>query len=404
MAQSPQVRRAGITVLVGSAAGFGLNLLLTPVLSRLFSPEAFGLFATLTAVASVFIGVSTFRLEVLSQRVGDETAGRDLQRLALVTSLLWGVAITAAVGSAMLVWPLSGWWLLTGPLVSVGSLQLIGSAVWTRRRDYRSLAWGNFVQGAASGVIQVVLGWFSPGAGSLVAGFAAARLVWVRALVGERRPRGTLTAAWARSRRFAGVSGLSALVNSGAGQLPILLVSLVLGQAEVGFLAMALRLFVAPLSIVGQAAATANLGEVGRLLRDGDRSAAGLVRRSMRELFLLGLLPCVLVAAVSTQAVPVLLGAQWAPVGPVMAVLAAGALVQFCVSPLSQLLNVTDHGRWLLLWDLARLLLVGTSFAVPLLMGAGLLVAVGVYSAVLCLLYGVMAHLVLRAVNENRVA
>ncbi len=388
-------------MLVGSAAGFGLNLLLTPVLSRLFRPEVFGLFATLTALASVFIGVSTFRLEVLSQRVGDETEGRDLQRLALVTSLLWGVAITAAVGAAMLVHPISWWWLVTGPLVLVGSLQLIGSAVWTRRRDYRSLAWGNFVQGAAGGVIQVVLGWFSSGAGSLVAGFAAARLVWVRALVWEQRPRGTLAATWVRSRRFAGVSGLSALVNSGAGQLPILLPSLLLGQAEVGFLAMALRLFVAPLSIVGQAAATANLGEVGRLLRDGDRSAPRLVRRSMRELFLLGLLPCALVAAGSTWAVPVLLGAQWSPVGPVMGVLAAGALLQFCVSPLSQLLNVTDHGRWLLVWDLARLLLVGTSFAVPLLMGAGLIVAVAVYSAFLCLLYGVLAHLVLRAVNGN---
>src|SRR5690349_11913384 len=65
-------RRAGLKVLIGSAAGAGLALVLTPVLSRLVSPEVFGSFMTLVALASVFVGVSTMRLEVASQSEPDE--------------------------------------------------------------------------------------------------------------------------------------------------------------------------------------------------------------------------------------------------------------------------------------------------------------------------------------------
>ena len=45
----------------------------------------------------------------------------------------------------------------------------------TRARRYRSLAAGNFVQGASLGVVQLLLGLVSAGLGALIAGFGAAR-------------------------------------------------------------------------------------------------------------------------------------------------------------------------------------------------------------------------------------
>lgn len=396
------MRRAGLTVLAGSATGYGVNLLLTPVISRLFTPETFGLFSAVTALTSVFVGVSTFRLEVRSQSLSDETEARDLLRLAVVAALAWATVITLVMGTLFLLWPFSPWWLTTGPLVALASLQLIGIASWTRQRRYRAVGLATMVQGAATGLIQVGLGWVSGGPGSLLSGFGASRLVWLGALRRGRQPGRTLRATWMRSRHFAAVSGGSALVNSAASQLPILLPSVMLGQVEAGFLAMAIRVFVAPLSIVGQAAATANVGEVGRLLRQGNEGVGRLVRSSVRDLFLLGVGPCSLVAVGGIWAVPIALGPQWSPVGPVMALLSAGALLQFCVSPLSQVLNLTDRARWLLVWDLARLVSVSASFTVPFLLGAGLVLAVAVYSGVLCLLYLVLIHLILRAVRGDR--
>lgn len=394
-------RRAGLIVLAGSAAGFGINLLLTPVLSRLFSPDRFGFFSTITAVTSVFVGVSTFRLEVLSQRTPDDAEAAQLRRLGLVMASAWGLALTIVAAAWMLVGNVSAWWLAAGVLVTIASLQLIGSAGLTRTRSYRALAISNFVQGAGTGAVQIVLGWLVGGAGSLLAGFGAARLVWLRSTRIKGHAEEGLRQLWQRSRRFAAVSGGSALINSLAGQLPILLSTTLFGHAEAGYLAMAVRILVAPLGIVSQAAASANIGEVGNMLREGSPDAPRVVVRSMRDLLLLGVIPCVAVGGLAIWLVPVVLGSTWAPTGTIMAVLAIGSLAQFVGSPFSQLLNLTGHNRRLLAWDVSRLLLIGISFGVVGRL-AGLIAAVAAYSGILVVLYALLIAIVVSAVRAPR--
>lgn len=382
-------------------AGFGINLLLTPVLSRLFTPDRFGFFSTITAVTSVFVGVSTFRLEILSQRTPDDGEAARLRQLGLVTATAWGLMLTAATAVWILVSGASLWWLSAGILVVIASLQLIGSAELTRTRAYRALGMSNFVQGAGTGAVQVLLGWLFGGTGSLLVGFGAARLIWVRSLrTASESDRGLMT-IWRHSRRFAAISGSSALINSLAGQLPILLSTALFGHVQVGFLAMAVRILVAPLGIVSQAAASANIGEVGNLLREGTSAAERVVVRSMRDLFLLGLVPCAAVGGLAIWLVPIVLGPEWRTTGTIMAVLAIGSLAQFVGSPFSQLLNLTGHNRRLLLWDVSRLLLIGITFGVVGHFG-GLVAAVTGYSVVLVVLYATLVTMVVTAVRAPR--
>lgn len=401
-------RRAGLTVLAGSGAGFGLALLLTPVLSRLYAPSVYGMFTAVAALAAIFVGVSTFRLEVLSQRVTDAAEASRLRQLALVAALGWGLAVSVLTGVVVLLLGASRWWLATGPLVTVASLQLVGSAAWTRERRYRALASANLAQGAGAAVLQVALGWIAGSVGALLAGFAAGRLAWLPALhesyrVAAPNGRGSrqrLAQTWRESRGFAATSGGAAALNSIGGQLPVLLGAGLFGQAEVGFLAMAIRLLVAPLGVVGQAAAAANAGEAGRLLRDRDPTVAVMVRKGMRDLFAVGVLPCVVAGVAGGWLVPVLLGVTWAPAGPLLAWLALGTLAQVTVSPFSQLLNLTGRHRWLLIWDAARMVLVGLTFGIPAALGQPLVVAVAAYSVGLVVLYGVLGWLCLAALRR----
>lgn len=393
-------RRAGLVVLVGSIFGFGINLALTPVVSRLFNPETFGSFATLTSVASVFIGVSTLRLEVLSQRTRDENEARDVLRLALLMSCGWGLAITLVGVAAVILVGAGGWWASVGLLVTLASLQLIGTARLTRAQDYRLLAFFNFVQGASIGVIQVILGWAGAGVGALLAGFAAARLIWLGVLGKERLSTRGLREVWGRSRRFAYISGGSALVNSLSGQLPVLLSFLLFGGGSVGLFAMAIRILVSPLGVVGQAAASATIGEVGRRLRDHDPMALSVVRKGARDLFCIGILPCGSAAAFGNWVVPLVLGSQWERTGAILVWLAFGALAQFVVAPFSQLLNLAGRSRWMLAWDVARFVSVAASFGLTSLFGGPFLLAVGLYSAAQVILYVVLARMILVAVRR----
>jgi O-antigen/teichoic acid export membrane protein len=393
-----RARKAGFTVLVGSVLGSAISLLVTPLISRVFEPTVYGQFALITGVTSVFVGVSTFRLEVLSLKAVDDGEATGLIRLGLIVSGAWAATLTLAACLAVALWHVNGYWMSIGVLVFLASLQLLGSAVLTRMRRYRSLAAGNFVQGASLGVVQLLLGLVGGGLGALIAGFGAARLGWLPVL---RRPRkGTrgIAGLWRENRRFAALAGSSAFLNSLTSSAPVILVSVFYGDATVGQLAIGIRLLVTPLSIIGQSAASANLGEVSRMLRVGDDTAARIVRHGIRDLLAVGLIPCGLAGALGAWAIPFLLGHEWREAGLLLAALAAGALAQFVAAPFSQLLNLTGDNRRLLIWDMGRCSATVLSFCVARAAGLSPVWAVGSWSIVLVVLYGALACLVLRTI------
>lgn len=397
-----RVRKAGFTVLLGSGLGSGISLLATPLITRIFEPAVYGEFALITSITSVFVGVSTFRLEVQSLRAADDAEATGLIRLGFIASVAWGGALTIATGLAVALWGVDGYWLSMGVLVFLASLQLLGSAVLTRAQRYRGLAAGNFVQCASFGVVQLLLGMISAGVGELIAGFGAARLCWLPALNTFRRKVPGIGALWRENRRFGILAGGSALINSLATSVPVLLVSLSYGDAAVGQLAIGIRLLVTPLSIIGQAAASANIGEVSRMLRDGTDNPVRLVRHGMRDLFAVGLIPCVMAGVLGAWAVPFVLGQAWRESGLLIAVLSAGALAQFVVSPFSQLLNLTGDNRRLLIWDTARLVTTFLSFWAARTAGMSLAWAVAFWSFTLVVLHVAQARLVFRAIVRYR--
>jgi O-antigen/teichoic acid export membrane protein len=397
-----RVRKAGFTVLIGSGLGSAVSMFATPLITRIFEPAVYGEFALITGVMSVFVGVSTFRLEVQSLRAADDAEAAGLIRLGLIASGAWGAALTIATGLAVALWGVDAYWLSTGILVFLTSLQLLGSAVLTRAQRYGSLAAGNFVQGASFGVVQLLLGMISAGVGELIAGFGAARLCWLPALGTFRRKVPGIGALWRKNRRFSALAGTSAFINSLATSAPVLLVSFFYGDAAVGQLAIGIRLFVAPLSIIGQAAASANIGEVSRMLRDGDDNSVRLVRHGMRDLLAVGLIPSGLAGILGAWAVPLVLGREWRESGLLLAVLSAGALAQFVVAPFSQLLNLTGDNRPLLIWDTGRFGATVLSFCGARMAGMSLVWAVGFWSFALIVLHIVQARMIFRAIVRYR--
>ncbi len=365
------------------------------MLARIYGPTAFGLFASVLAVSSVFVGVSTLRLEVLAQRAASEEEARATFRLALISNLAWGSAISL-VAVALVLAAGHRTWVTTGILVVLGSLQLIGSGVLIRRGDYHRLSQANFFQGAGGGLAQLALGMVSPGAGSLLAGFAVARFVWIRPVLQGVTGRASGLDA-VETRRFALVAGSTALVNSLGGQAAILAASLLYGNAAAGLVAMAIRLLISPLSVIGQAAAAGALGEVGGLVRAGQSAVEQRVRRAMRDLALIGFIPCLAAATLAPMVVPRLFGPEWGATGTMVSLLSIGALAQLAVAPFAQLLNVLGRSRALLIWDLVRFGAVTTAWVVPWILGQPIEIAVASYSLTLILVYALLRRFLLIA-------
>lgn len=389
-------------MLLGSAGGFLVALALTPVISRLFDPHVFGVFSTIVAFASIFVGLSTLRFEVFAQREeSDENYWS-----GVLTALLCVVAVSAvvALGAAVAVaaFGLDFWWLATGPIVAVASLQLVGAAVFTRLQLYRPLAFANFVQQSGTATIQVIAASKSATLSALLFGFLGARLVWILPLSKVRQASVVgVRKFWRRNRREGAKAGTSALVNGLSGQLIILLVAALHGAIVAGVVAMAVRVVVAPLGLVGQAVASAVVGEVGKQVREG-RYGDGrrLVVAGVRDNFAIAVLPLLTVAVSAPFVAGWVLGDQWHDAGIAVSALAAGALVQFMVAPFSQVLNLLGRSGKLLRWDLVRFVLLALGIATPAVVGCPWVTSLICYSLMQVIVYLYLLKIVIGAISD----
>lgn len=394
------IRRSTGVLLLGSGTGHAVGLIFTILVARLFSPDVYGAYASVLALASAFIGASTLRLEIRAHAEDPETA------IVMLGTALWVVvasSTTIALWSAVYVFVLGGsmYWLWTSPLVFVGSLQPVRTAQLVRRGDYRKLATANFLRGSSMGVSQYLLGLIHAAIGFLSLGFVLSRLVWLPALRMLNKVR--LATAFAVVREnwsYCLYAGLSALSNSLGGQFPILVAALLYGNVEAGLFAMMTRLLMSPLSVVGQAVAAASLGHIGSRIRESDPSALKMMRHTTRDLLLVGLVPCGLIALIGPRLADRFLGAEWTGVGDLLVVMSIGALAQFVASPFAQMLNVTDRSFVLLGWDIARLAIVGGAMVIPAVAGAEFITAALFLSVGYVVTYGALFVLVHRAIRS----
>ncbi|KAE8765239.1 lipopolysaccharide biosynthesis protein [Georgenia thermotolerans] len=370
----------------------------------MYDPDVFGLFAAISATTAIFVGLSTFRLEIIAQDAKSELVADRLFGLAARSAALWGAGLSVAALVLVVVgWP--WYWAAVGALVFVSSLQLVGTGILIRHGEYRSLARMNMIHGGGVGIVQALTGLIAPSPWSLMVGYVVPRLVWLIPMNKRGRVRRELstqrvTGADSRLRSRAVTAGASAAVNSAAGQVPILLATALYGTVEAGLFAMAVRVLVSPLSVIGQAASGATLGEVGKVRRSGGGGAPGLVNRAMRDLLLIGIVPCGIAFVAGPTVVPYLLGDSWNNTGAIVAALALGALAQFVVAPFSQLLNVSGAQRGLLIWDIVRFGSSMLAWVLPWALGAGILASVIAYSLMLSMCYVWLRRLILDAVRR----
>ncbi|KRE62151.1 hypothetical protein ASG78_03615 [Nostocoides sp. Soil756] len=400
--EHPGLRAKSATILLGSAGGMGVALLLTPVLTRLYTTETYGMFATVTAVVSVVVAMSTLRLEVAAAALADRARSDQVLAASVWAAMVFGAVCLVVAAVVVAVAGVSPWWLMVGPLVVLASWQLTGSARLSRDHLSARLARQTFLQGAGTPLIQVVAGAVSPTAGGLLLGFGGSRLGWLRAIpwVGPRRAASAMSGL----RRYAVIATTSAGVNSLAGQVPVLAAGAVYGAGGAAVVAMTFRLLVTPLGLVGQSVALAALGEVGGALHERPHQVRGILTAGMRDLLVLGIFPCVVAAVAAPFVAGLVLGAEWASTGTAISALAPGALAQFVVAPFSQVLNLTRSNRALLGWDVSRLAVVCAAVGLPTVFGGGLLVSLVALSAGQVLLYAVLAVLCLRAVRPQGAA
>lgn len=386
----------------GTAVAQLIGVAASPVLTRVYTPEAFGVFGVFLAVVSISSVAVGLRYEAAIP-----LARGNAEALAVIVLAL-AVIVGLSVAAGLAIW-------LIGSL-SVGSTlgQALTMALWfvplalflsgihqvltfwaIRTEAFAESARASVAQSAVQTAAQVALGAVRSGMTGLTIGYVMGRATGVafllptigsvpRALIRGVRLR-ELREAAAAFRRFPLIAVWSSLLNSASFQVPVLLLAGLFQATVVGWFLLTVRVLQLPLAVVGTA--------VGQVFYSRASQASGAELRSItnqvfRTLTTIGTGPMVVLALGGERAFALVFGDEWRGAGEYAQWLAPWLLFVFVASPLSTLVFVLSRQRDELLFQLA----LGSVRTAALLVGSRLGdadLAIGLFGASSAALWGI---------------
>lgn len=342
----------------GAATAQVLTILSMPLLSRLYTPEEFGIFGIFLSVLGISACLATLQYENAIPLPRSPRSGSNLLAVAVTvllgtTTIFLGVIFSAAttyfgVKAHKLQWL---FWLLPPTFFVTGLyLALLGWAL--RMSDFRAVTQSRISQAAVVASTQICLGLggitsIGLALGNMLGWAAGAALLSRAAWHSGRKVlpgislAGMGRAAW-RYRKFPLVSSFSAMLEMTQLQAPVLLVAALYGAEVGGLFLLANRVTLLPINMLALSVMQVMTNQATREARSPEIFAR-LLPRVLASLFAAGAVIAGLIAAVGPLVFDLVFGHKWAQAGLFVRALAPLLLAQFCVIPLNAILITRER-------------------------------------------------------------
>ena len=356
-----------------SAIVQGLPLISAPILARLYSPEAFGVYGVFYALAAIVSAVALLSLNnaILNEQ-DDATAFSTMVSLVVPCAAfcLFIVLLSLLIPAGLISWAfgdIDRALLAFLPLtIFLASMNTAGYSWILRMGRYDFLARYKLALGAGTLTLQIGIGMFRLEAVGLIVAnmlgylLAGGLVVWhvVRADRVLLRSGAKLgfRAVCKRNGGLVAHTTPASLINMLASYLPELLVNRFFGASVLGQYNLGMRVIAMPAAFI-----SSTVQDVFRREATREFSSTGGCAESFKKVFQLmtgiaifGLLPVILVLPV---VFPVIFGDAWTEAGGLVQAVAILVLVRFVASPLSYVWIVTGRTGLDLLWQLGLVVL-----------------------------------------------
>jgi O-antigen/teichoic acid export membrane protein len=393
-----------LVLAAGSGAAKVISLVSTPIITRLYTPDQYGMYMLFVASVALLAPLASLRYSAalpLPKRersaVALLVASLALLGLSMILlGMLFGAFSEALFGllSARALAPY--WPLLLLAIGSAGLYEILTN--WSmRRRAFRVMVKAEVSQAVLGGAMKIGLalaalqriGLFL---GHIVAQTVACLLLGLNAWRAVRRHlrRTTLRTAVLVAARYSAFPKYrlpsQLLLNFGQ-QAPMLFVSAIYGAETAGQLGLALVALALPLALVGQTTGQAYYAEIARIGRHEPQRIRRITRGVMVRLLALGLVPTLILMLGGTWLFPLLFGARWHDAGVFAGILSIYLLAQFVANPISHALNVFDKQHIYLRLNVVRTAMVVGTFSLAYVMKLSAFAAMAAYSLVLSIQY-----------------
>ncbi|MFM1651933.1 oligosaccharide flippase family protein [Brevibacillus sp. B_LB10_24] len=367
--------RNTLILVSGTAIAQLIPILISPVLTRMYSPEDFGTLAVFMALTSTFGVIANGRYELAVILPDKDEEAAHVAAVGAVVAVILGIlllAVTLFFHDSIVSYlndDRLGIWLYLFPasvvLIGVNSVLIHFNL---RYKNYKNIAHSNVSRSFTQALVQIVVGCFKTGEAGLVSGqflsYAAGNYTLLKqvCLNKELFSSVKLTELIRLGKKYKGFPLFSVwarLANSLAQNLVNIVFSALYSTAALGFYTLVNRMLGLPTSVIGE-----SMGQVfTREARDEierSGSATNILRSTLWRLTAISLPVFLLIYFFIEDVVVLVFGQNWKVAGVYGQILIPLFFIRFITVPVMDLLNLFEKQRISLLWQLGFLGLVAT--------------------------------------------
>jgi O-antigen/teichoic acid export membrane protein len=412
-------RNVGV-MMIGTLQGQSASVLLAPILTRLYTPDQFGILSVYGAAVAILGVVAALGLEIaipITQNDAEMANVIALSWLVLVgtTSLIAALAygLPDATFARISLGPLTAYrWLLPLGFACMGAYYTMISLA-TRLSEFRAIAKTRISQGLGGPLSQIALGLFGPDAPGLAIGYVIGQSSGTRLLLRRyalQRLDLLALVSWtemrAAARRFAAfplfVSWARLLDTAGGGGILFVLVSALYSPTAAGFIFLSDRVIGRPLLIVSTSLLQVFTGEAGRAVNEDPAMLEHRFRQVVPRQAVVTAAWVLLANAAAAWLFPVFFGKQWADAVPYLRALSLAYFAGTVLHPVSTTLQMLERQVTAALWQVGRMAGVVLALVLSWQHGFSPVVALWLYSSVQTAAALIMLGLIANGIRRIR--
>jgi O-antigen/teichoic acid export membrane protein len=370
-----------VTLMTGTGIAQAIPVALSPILTRIYSPEDFGLFALYTGVFTVLLVLTTCNYEHAILLPEKEDEALDIVKLVFFLSLV----ISSIIG--ILVWVFNkgiceilenediGPWLYFLPFSTFVSGMYKTLNYWfNRKRDFKRLAQNRVIQSSFTGGSQVFLSYLNSNGLNLLIGSLIGQLITVLTLFIKffKAEKGNiLDVAYLRLKKiafrysdFPKYDLPSSLLNVGSTHAPNILFATLFASNYSGFYYLTQRVLQAPITLISTSVLDVFKEEAARVYRE-EGNAKKIYLKTFKWLLTISLIPSILMFFFIEDLFVFFFGSEWVIAGVYAKILLPSLTIKFLANPLSFMFYVAEKQKWNLIIMIFLVVGIFLSFFIP---------------------------------------
>lgn len=397
----------------GTAISQLILVLISPVLTRLYTPEAFGVYAVFLSITAIIGGNINLKYEQAIMLPDDADDAYKLSYLAnylnLIFSFLLLIIIAVfykQIACVLKVDHQTSYWLYLVPFATyfIGFNTILVN-LNNRFKNYKSMSGSVIAKNGAMTLVQLLLGFFKLFLNSgLIIGQLVAYVFGNRVLQLNvdfsfkqmfKHKFSNFKAVMERYKDFPRYAFPAGIANAATLNISNLLILSVYSASNVGFFSLANRILGAPSVLISQSIAKVYYQKASEDVRRIG-NCRGIFNSTFKKLFFLSLPIFIPTALLSDWAFPFIFGADWREAGVFASYLSLMFGLRFISSALSITINVTDHQKYGLYINLMLLLLNISVIVVSSILKCNMINFILIYSLAMSLAYLVFIYIYFR--------